>query len=32
MYLGKPFPHGKILDQAKLKAFADDKLNLKKKK
>ena len=25
-----PFPHGKILDQTKLKAFADDKLNVTK--
>ena len=25
-----PFPHNKILDQAKLKAFADDKLNVTK--
>ena len=25
-----PFPHDKILDQAKLKAFADDKLNVTK--
>ena len=25
-----PFPHDKILDQTKLKAFADDKLNVKK--
>ena len=25
-----PFPHDKILDQSKLKAFADDKLNLTK--
>ena len=26
----KPFPHDKILDQTKLKAFADDKLNVTK--
>ena len=25
-----PFPHDKILDQTKLKAFADDKLNVTK--
>ena len=25
-----PFPHDKILDQTKLKAFADDKLNITK--
>ena len=25
-----PFPHNKILDQTKLKAFADDKLNITK--
>ena len=25
-----PFPHDKILDQSKLKAFADDKLNVTK--
>ena len=25
-----PFPHNKILDQTKLKAFADDKLNVMK--
>ena len=25
-----PFPHDKILDQIKLKAFADDKLNVTK--
>ena len=25
-----PFPHNKILDQIKLKAFADDKLNVTK--
>ena len=25
-----PFPHDKILDQTKLKAFVDDKLNLTK--
>ena len=27
-----PFPHDKILDQTELKAFADDKLNVTKKK
>ena len=26
----KPFPHVKLLDQTKLKAFADDKLNITK--
>ena len=25
-----PFPHDKVLDQTKLKAFADDKLNVTK--
>ena len=28
--LFNPFPHNKILDQTKLKAFADDKLNVTK--
>ena len=27
---GNPFPHDKILDQTRLKAFADDKLNVTK--
>ena len=29
-FLFNPFPHNKILDQTKLKAFADDKLNVTK--
>ena len=29
-YLFNPFPHDKILDQTKLKAFADDKLYVTK--
>ena len=30
LLLLNPFPHDKILDQTKLKAFADDKLNVTK--
>ena len=30
IHLLNPFPHDKILDQTKLRAFADDKLNVTK--
>ena len=30
LYTVNPFPHDKILDQTKLKAFADDKLDITK--
>ena len=30
VYFFNPFPHDKILDQTKFKAFADDKLNITK--